>query len=158
MSRVVGDNRGVALVLSNGERVVIARDDSSEILTARLREALEAFRGGKSDDVVASLVARNERNVSDWLGHLRGLRAEAYRTSSLDDEALLRIVEDPAAAPDARAGAVVLLRKSLDDDGRKRIRVASEATAEPHLRVALDGLVDAEHDEEVEAHLTQLAD
>lgn len=145
----------VSLVLHSGKAIVVSRDDQMPAIAARLREAFDAYQQRGSDGVVAALVAREEREMPDWLTHLRGLRSQSYREASIDDEALLRVVEDPGAAPDARAGAVVALRPTLSSAGRERIRVASAATAEPRLRVALDALADAS-EEQVEAELTRL--
>jgi hypothetical protein len=150
---IVAGRTGVALVLGSGKRIVVTRDSSRDAIAERLRQALDAHRRGKSNEVVASFVARDERDVAEWVRQLRTLRSEGYRTNSIDKEALLRVVEDPAAAPDARAGAVVVLRPTLDEHVRQRIRVASDATAAPALRIALDALAETDEDAEIEEHL-----
>src|SRR5262249_20710300 len=79
-----------------------------------------------------------------------------YRQSAIRDEELWRVVEDPRAPQDARAGAALLLRRSLDDAGRARVRIAADAAAAPKLRVALDAAA-AGSDEAIESALADLA-
>ncbi len=142
------------LVLKNGERTPIVGDAAVE---EQLHAAWARFREGAGDPALAALVERRERDVGTWVDDLRRMRAESvYRAKALDDEALLRVAEDPAIAPDARAGAVVLLRPTLDDAGRERIRVAASTTAEPRLRVALDALAEAEDEAVITEQLEAL--
>jgi hypothetical protein len=159
VTRLRETKRSAALELATGETVVLPRAVGAvdtAAMVERLREALDVHRAAAQKDSVASLVARGDRAPADWLAHLRTLRAEDYRTSALRDEDLWRVVEDPSAAPDARAGAAMLLRGSLDDAGRARIRVASDASASPKLRVALDATLGEEEDEAIEERLAEL--
>ena len=155
--------RGASLLLASGEKVLLPRavaEPGTDAMVARLREALDVHRSASEGAASATLalVGRGDRTASSWLEHLRALRGEGYRTAAMRDDDLWRVVEDPSADADARAGAVLLLRPTLDDAGRGRIRVASEATASPKLRVLLDAAAEPEaEDEAVEKHLAMLA-
>ncbi len=165
LSTIARTARGALLVLGSGERVVLPRavgKPGTDAMIARLREALDAYRqGGKGGAVPAhtvALVARGKRDVRSWLDDLRGMRGEGYRSAATRDDDLWRVVESPNAAADARAGAALLLRPTLDEAGRARIRVASEATASPKLRIALDAAAAEDAgDEIIEEHLEELA-
>lgn len=148
------------LLLASGERLALAQPTgrvTRDVMVERMREAFDAFHARGAGADVAPLLSRGDRSAKEWLDHLRALRDADYRTRAIREEDLWRIVEDPAAPEDARAGAAALLRSSLDDDGRARIRVASETTASPRLRVALDATVEAEDDASVEQHLAAMA-
>lgn len=110
-----------------------------DAMLARIHEALEAHRSGASAADVAALVGRGSRSRSEWIEAIGKLReGSGYRTAVVRDEDLWSVVEDPAAPEDARAGAAIALRTSLDEAGKERVRVAAEATASPKLRIALD--------------------
>jgi hypothetical protein len=68
-------------------------------------------------------------------------------------EMLWEVVEDPAVDSTARAGAAMMLRRTLDDGGRARLRVAAGACASPRLRVALDAVADGGDEAAVAAAL-----
>jgi hypothetical protein len=162
LSTVTETTKGAVLHLVSGERVVLPRalgESGNGAIVARVREAFDVYRAAApmAPAAAVALVSRGEREVSAWLDDLRGMRAEGYRTASVRDDDLWRVLEDPSAAGDARAGAALLLRSRLDDAGRARIRIASAATASPKLRVALDATVDAADDDHVEEHLASLA-
>lgn len=163
VSTVTRTARGATLLLTSGERLLIPRavgEPGTDAMIARVQEALDVHRTagkGAAPDTLA-LLARGDRDVRSWLEHLRGLRGEGYRTSATRDDDLWRVIENPSAGADARAGAALLMRPRLDDAGRARIRVASETTASPKLRVALDAAATADaEDEAVEEHLEELA-
>ena len=107
---------------------------------ARIAEAYAAFRAHPSAADVSALVGKGTRTRAEWLSALATLRDAqgGYRDAVVRDDDLWRVVEDPSAPADARAGAAMLLRRSLDDEGKARVRVAAEATASPKLRIALD--------------------
>jgi hypothetical protein len=116
-----------------------------DAVLARIREALATFRSQGPIADVTGLVGRGTRTRDEWLDALRKLRGGkmdgSYREAAVRSEDLFRVIEDPSAPEDARAGAALVLRDTLDDDGRARIRVAADATASPKLRVALDAAV-----------------
>lgn len=116
--------------------------ENLKIILARIQETLDLRDGVGNAQPLASLVARGKRSAKDWLDALRKLKADhgAYRDIAVRDDALLQILEDPSAPEDARAGAAFLLRDSLDDEQKTRVRVAADASASPRLRVALDAV------------------
>lgn len=131
-----------------------------DLVLARIREAMRAYREMGPGADVATLVARGERTPAEWKKALSALGENdaSYRQAAIREEDLWRVVEDPRAAADARAGAAHLLRKGLDADGKARVRVAAEATASPKLRVALEAVAaNAGSDEAVEEALDALA-
>jgi hypothetical protein len=69
-----------------------------------------------------------------------------YRAAAIPRERLWDVVENPAADPSAREGAALALSVSLDADDRSRLAALAQTTAQPRLRVALDG-VSREEDE-----------
>ncbi|MFO0588309.1 MAG: hypothetical protein U0441_12245 [Polyangiaceae bacterium] len=145
----MGKNRWAGLVVSlkSGEKVhlpIIAKQSSLRdqvyVIHERISEAIDTWSRG--DGVAdAALVRRSGREASDWVRALRsigsGANADA-RTAPVLPEKLWRIVEDPAAPPDARAGAAVALGQTADEDARTRLRAAASATAAPKLRIAIE--------------------
>ncbi len=118
---------------------LIMRNNRDAII-ARIREAHLRFQEGGGAIDATALVARGRQKRSEWLDALAKLarREGGYRDAVVRPEDLLRIVEDPRASEDARAGAAFVLRTTADDDMKARVRVAAEASASPKLRVALD--------------------
>ncbi len=164
------DDRAIALDLVSGERVLVytsmrqryrseGAPQHRDAVLARIREALETFRAHGAAVDVSALVRRGSRSHTEWLDALRKLSGGegGYREAAVREEDLWRVVEDPAAPADARAGAAMVLKASLDDAGRARVRVAAEATASPKLRVALDAL-SADADDGVADALAELGD
>lgn len=163
------DSRQVVLHLESGEEVNIyaamPRSDGSfalqrrDALVARIREAQLVYQSRGPIVDVAALVGRGDRPRSEWVEALMKLRDQAgYREAVVRDEDLWRLVEDPAAPEDARAGAVMALRSGkggLGEEGKARVRVAADATASPKLRVVLDAAV-ADSDEEAKEALHAL--
>jgi hypothetical protein len=156
--------RGVELVLRSRETVRIVVSDGTsgisdrgetqtELVAERIREALESARRGDPAHDAARL-GRNARAVGDWVRALRALAAGAvdHRTAPIPEDRLWRVIENPNAAPGARAGASVALAPSLDEAGRARVRVAAQATASPKLRVALEAAAAPEADEAALEH------
>jgi hypothetical protein len=130
-----------------------------DAVQARIAEAHQAFLAHASAADVSALVAKGTRTREEWLAALGKLRDAqgGYRDAVVRDDDLWRLVEDPSAPADARGGAALLLRRSLDEEGKARVRVAAEATASPQLRVALDAAAGAA-DETFESALHELAE
>jgi hypothetical protein len=59
------------------------------------------------------------------------------------------VAEDPTADPAARAGAAIVLRNTITDEDRARLRVAAETSVSPKLRVALEAAASADDEEEL---------
>lgn len=139
--------RGIRFILRDGSSYDLVTDAQStgfvrDAIAERLRTAMEAIDQPSLD--VAPL-EREGRPIGDWIAALRALarRAEGFRDVPLGENGLWRVIEDPHASASAKAGAAVALARSLDDEGKKRLRVVSEATVSPKLRLALDAaLVD----------------
>jgi len=163
-----GKNRmvGIDVRLKSGERVRIPVQqrratirDELDIVYERVFEALETWSRGEGV-AHAAQVRRGGREAAEWVRALRGIGAFANvdaRTAPVLPERLWRIVEDPAAPADARAGAAVALGHSADAEGRARLRAVAEATAAPKLRVAIESAASSESDSD-EALMAALAE
>lgn len=156
---------GLMLTLKSGETVRIpimnkrsTIRDEVFMLHERISEAIDTWRRGEGV-AHAALVRRGGRDASKWVQALRGIGAFANadaRTAPVMPEKLWRIVEDPAAPADARAGAAVALGQTADDEARARLRAAASATAAPKLRIAIEAAAKAESDEAMAAALAEL--
>jgi hypothetical protein len=128
---------------------------------ARIEEVLAACPREREGAPELSL-ERGSRRTEEWLRHLRSVggsaRAERsdYRRPALPPERLWRLVEDPGSPPGARAGAAVALCHGLDEPGKRRMRIAAEATALPGMRVLLESAAAEEAADE--AALCELLD
>ena len=129
-----------------------------DAVQARIAEARAAFYERAPAADVAALVRKGTRTRGEWLAALGKLRDAqgGYRDAVMRDDDLWRLVEDPSASADARGGAAMVLRRSLDEEGKARVRVAAEATASPRLRIALDAAA-GDADETLESALDDLA-
>jgi hypothetical protein len=159
------ESTGIRLELRDGKTETIqtasgkqrynggAHREHRDLVLVRIREALAAHGAVESGADVAALVARAGRTIDEWktaLTKLAGAQA-SYREAAVRDEDLWRLVEDPRADEDARAGAALVLRSKLDDDGKARVRIAAEASASPKLRVALEAASDGSEEAAFEA-------
>ncbi len=156
---------GLMLTLTSGEMVRIpvmskssgVRDDLY-MLHERISEAIETWTRGEGV-AHAALLRRAGRATPQWVRALRGIGAFANvdaRTAPVVPEKLWRIVEDPAAPADARAGAAVALSQSTDNLGRARLRAAASATAVPKLRIAIETAASSEDEEVLAAALSEV--
>lgn len=155
------DGETVVLRLQGGKTYTIATRKSPGQPTSeqsafieRLTDAWEAYRAGIAPDALG-LLARAGRGTLDWV---RGLRAlgegqGGYRGIGLTPDHLWRIAEDASAPRESRVGAALALRSTLDDEGRRRLRVAAESSASPKVRVALEATADEVDDEAVAARI-----
>ena len=155
----LSSGRKETLSTTNNRRGTSAHErQHRDAVYARIIEAVNAYRQRGPTPDVALLVGRGQRSHEEWRRALESLTHvdRGYRQVALRDEDLWRVVEDPRATADARAGAAVLLRRSLDEEGRARVRIAAEATASPQLRVALDAAM-GDSEEAIDAALCELA-
>ena len=122
-------------------------EEGPDALLDEIHRVLDAARAAGPKRDVSAIVARGARTHAAWLADLdqlgRSLGAGGYRAQVIEREDLFRLVEDPSASDDARAGAAIALKASADAAARERIRIASE-TASPKLRVALETEDDTE--------------
>lgn len=134
-------NAGIGGTTRNAERLrgssLELEKQRMEVAAAQIEEAKRASEGASSASAV--LVSRNGRGASAWMRALVATNdaSAGYRVAALSPETLWQIVDDTSASASARAGAAVALRARLDEEGRQRLRVASETCASPALRVAL---------------------
>jgi hypothetical protein len=113
------------------------RDHLANELAARVRDLLSATRS--IEHPLAAVLGRGGRAPSEWFGALGGRTPDsAYREVAIPKPSLLATIEDGEAPADIRLGAAVALRRvGLDDIARARVRVASQLTRDPRLRVGL---------------------
>ena len=149
-AKVAGGDE-IAVHLESGERVrvIFARNAhdiagverrNRDAALMRLNRSLEANRNVSSPTWLIAHLGCRGRDRAQWVRDLADAHATAsdYRASALRDEDLWRILEDPLAPEDARAGAAIALRRSDDPRAAARLRVAAEAIASPRLRVTLE--------------------
>ena len=111
-------------------------------LVARIKEGILAQAGLTRADEEAFL-ARSGRDLETWMKDMRALgggELGGYRAAAIPRDRLWAVVENPAADPSAREGAALALSASLDADDRSRLATLAQKTAQPRLRVALDGV------------------
>lgn len=154
------DSRGVSLTLTDGEEVRLptGQFEAAKTASIALAQAIERARAstdGDAEHVSPEVLARSGRTPREWILELRRLGADLgdMRRNAVPLDALLRLVEDGKATPAARARAAVAVLASDDPTAKARVRVASQSTAQPKLRVALERIAegprtetDAEHE------------
>jgi hypothetical protein len=118
-------------------------------LQARLNEALTTWRAGEGEGVGLGKLDRGGRSLPAWRAALRGLgdHAESYREVALSREAILRVLGSPAAPAERRLAAAMALAAGGDAEGREKIRIAAEASANPHVRIALEKVAEGVEDD-----------
>ncbi|MEQ9325650.1 MAG: hypothetical protein RIF41_41175 [Polyangiaceae bacterium] len=88
-------------------------------------------------------LARGDRDETAWREALAALAEDgSYRTGALRIEDVEATLGDPGARPDARVAAAMTLRDQ--PEGRERIRVAVETTADADLQAALEAAAEGE--------------
>jgi hypothetical protein len=87
----------------------------------------------------AHALVRGGKSLLEWVRDLKRIGAGVvdHRTPAVPIDVLLRVVEDSAADAADRASAALAAISHASPDAKRRVRVAAEATASPHLRVAL---------------------
>jgi len=158
------EERAIVLTLRNGIRrtwytamrqkhAPARHREHRDAVLLRMQEALAAARARPRAPRLAELVERAGRRHEVWLADLRELRTREtdYRTAALSRDDLWGLVEDPAAPPDARAGAAFVLQAGSAEPERARLRIAANATASPRLRIALDSAAEGDEQELADA-------
>jgi hypothetical protein len=160
------DGRLISMTLRTGERIRLdllgafsEQERSRDALTQRIEEARAAFAASKDTAGTEALVAPGGRTVGQWVRDVRALaRARDYREARVESQRLWNVVTDASAAPATRAGAAVALASAPEGDAKARLRVASEACADPRLRAALVRVADGASDEALADALASLVD
>jgi hypothetical protein len=94
------------------------------------------------------MLDRGDEDLSDWRRRLRDLFdvEPGYRGPRLNRSDAAAVIDDPGRSAERRLGAALALVEAglLDDGGRRRLRVAAEASANPKLRVAFERLAEGQ--------------
>ncbi len=143
-----GARRTVPTSAGDGVDPRYARSAAAAIELAR-----ERFAASRNPDDFG-LLERNGRPVAEWRAALAALLAPsgAFRGAALDREGVLRVLDDPAASPERRVGAVLALAAG-DHDAVTRVRVAIDGCAHPETREAMEAARDGRLDERAVARL-----
>jgi hypothetical protein len=149
----------LALVRREGAPVIIESRATHELLAGRLVPRAEAIAAAiehartvhherAEAREIAHALGRHGRTLAEWLLTVRGFGAHdaTYRSSTMREDDLWRVVEDDVMAPDARAAAAFLLAQTSDDATQRRLRVVTESIAD-----AAADLESAAHEADVAA-------
>jgi hypothetical protein len=155
----------VWLELEGGE-IVRLREGYSEGLrnasVAEIANAVEEARAAWSAGHAGApeeLLARGGRSAAEWVIALRRLGsagAGVYRAVNADVEQISRLLDDPRAAPTARAAAAIALAACGDGTASRRLRIAAGSMANPRLRVALEQVASAGDDDALAGALAEV--
>jgi hypothetical protein len=155
---------GLAVILRSGRRFALQLGDRREeretrdALVKRIQDVIARFHEESTEEAIQALVAPGSRSPSQWIGALRSVtRAQDYRAAHVDEERLWRLLDDARAATATRAGAAAALLLASGAPDRNRLRVASDACADPRLRVALRRVAEATSDQEVDEALADVS-
>lgn len=142
------------------QRIKSPQDLENERLLHAFEESFGRFRAHEGHrEPVADHLIRRERSVAEWLGYLKEVaRSEVYRGVAATSEQLWKVIEDPSVLPSARAGAAVALRPSLNEEGKVRLRIASDSSGSRALRVAIAKVAEESSDDELIDALSQIED
>jgi hypothetical protein len=136
------------------------RGAQGRALHEHLAQALARAKGQSPEaENVAALLGAGSRNGVEWLAHLDALvhgGTSRYRVAAPGPDLLARIANDAATATPTRIGAAAALVRS-GDQGRRVVRVAADACAEPKLREVLVRLSESDSDEAIAELLTYAA-
>ncbi len=129
--------------------VVSGNDPKSDAALSRLREAMKVEAASTDAPTAQALVLeRGTRTAREWLDYLRAVGAGAtatLRSADVDLDVLWSVLDDPRAGTAKRIAAAVALAERGGEGTPERLRVATEASASPRLRVAVEATVS--HDE-----------
>ncbi len=116
-------------------------------VVVRMREAMAAQQASGTDPA-AEAFARGGKDVPTWRAEvLRAVSADGgFRTRRVSLQDAESVLSNVAAPLDQRIGAALALRASGTEGYAERIRIAADATADPHAARAL-ALAAAEEEE-----------
>jgi hypothetical protein len=113
------------------------RAQLAKTIVRRIEEARSTFAQGRPDEGAAALLAPGGRELGQWVQEMRALTGTPrYRETAMDEERLLRVVEDASAQAVTRVGAALAL-SALGEMPKARVRVAADACVDPVLKAAL---------------------
>src|SRR5262249_33885234 len=131
---------GARLVLATRARSAMGHDYLAGAIIERVNEALRAR--ARQGEAAPEIPLHRDLPPSERLRALRtpSTSAGGYRRGAIPPDRLLRVVEDPAADPIARASAAVALGPALDQEGRARLVRIAEACASPRARIVIEAV------------------
>jgi hypothetical protein len=127
-----------------------------EALAGRLRGALERYRA-RLPAADLALLDRKGRSLAAWRQDLAQLRDGHYREAAVDDPALVELLEDDAAPHERRVAAALSLLDTGDAQHREEVRRASDKSAHPRMRIALERALAGELDDATVEALAEAA-
>jgi hypothetical protein len=157
LDRVETTKRGVSLYYRDGrsERLgSLGSIEAPDALEKRIREAMNAGASESGAMLALDALERQGRPFAAWresivqwatsMGSLRG--------AGIATETLLELSKDATAPASKRIGAAIALL-ARGEAHREPLRVVAESSAEPHVRVALERVLDGEalSEREIEA-------
>jgi hypothetical protein len=124
-------------------------DPRAELL-ARIADARRAWEAGGASGSALAQLDRNGRSPGAWRTAMRALLAtpEDYRAQAITRDALVEVLESPAAPAERRVAAALALAGTDDEGARPRIRIAAQACADTDLREALEHAAEDDLDDE----------
>jgi hypothetical protein len=144
---------GVRITRTDGEDVLLPLIGQSEDQKRALVERILAARSGYvavDDARIAQALDRGGRTIDAWKADLAraALSEGTFREQPLRRDDFERVLADPSAPLMRRVGAAIALR-AVDPDASRRIRVATEASADERARGALEAASRGEVDEDL---------
>jgi len=137
------------LRLRDKSLVLLSADRKTPMRTATLIDRALSRARGASPDATTAALERDGRDVAQWRAELVGLTDEhseaEYRGIHLPRATLEDVLDDPAAPAERRIGAALALR-AIDPSYATRVRLAAGASANEHLRIALEKVADDDVD------------
>ena len=149
----------VVLTLGDGREVSLRMEVSARVaeVAGRVRGALAETLPPIDADVIDRLRVPGTKGGAR-IAALRELAAEedaSYREARIPRERLWAVVEGRQADDATRSRAAVALSANLVDVERERLRAATDASASPHVRIALDAIEHGD-DERLAARLDDI--
>ncbi|MCC6555245.1 MAG: hypothetical protein IT372_19960 [Polyangiaceae bacterium] len=119
--------------------------EQRELLQARVAEALR-MRRREAEPAALAALDRGARSSAAWREAASALlsREGDYRAARPTREQVASALENPAAPLTRRLGAAMALAARGDADGRARVRIAAEASADAVVRAALERIAEGE--------------
>jgi hypothetical protein len=138
------------IALADGAKLKIgshaAGHSYAQALMERIQRAMSPEGGATA--ALLHVLGRGDRSLAEWRDALRGLfTAEpGYRGPRWTKDDALAVVADATRDAQHRLGAALALFEAgeLDEKSRQRVRIAADASANPQLRIALEGVAEAE--------------